>query len=167
MAELRSRAIAPGGFVVCDFGVILGGYCWTRPVLCGWARAEYRTKHATRTSRCERRRMPQLGGSAGCRRRGSGCGGAEGIAQGRVRALFYPLDRSRSRFRDPRSAQGCGRANRDADPGWSSPLEQGVYFPGKWGVRIEDMVAVSEDGCEVLTRDQQGFSGSVGEGIGF
>jgi len=36
-------------------------------------------------------------------------------------------------------------------------IEPGVYFPGKWGVRIEDMVAVSEGGCEVLTPTSKEF----------
>ena len=31
-------------------------------------------------------------------------------------------------------------------------VEPGIYFPGKFGIRIEDMVLVKDDGCEILSR---------------
>jgi Xaa-Pro aminopeptidase len=30
-------------------------------------------------------------------------------------------------------------------------VEPGVYLPGEFGVRIEDLVAVTDDGCDILT----------------
>jgi len=48
----------------------------------------------------------------------------------------------------PRIAAGQTEVLR---PGMVITVEPGVYLPGKGGVRIEDMVVVTEQGCEVLT----------------
>jgi Xaa-Pro aminopeptidase len=42
-------------------------------------------------------------------------------------------------------------------PGNTVTVEPGVYLPGKLGVRIEDLVAVTDDGCETIS----GFTKSL------
>jgi Xaa-Pro aminopeptidase len=48
----------------------------------------------------------------------------------------------------PRIARGL---REPLQPGMVITIEPGVYVPGKSGVRIEDMVLVTEKGHEVLT----------------
>ena len=43
-----------------------------------------------------------------------------------------------------------------AQAGMCFSIEPGVYLPGKTGVRIEDLVLVTEDGCQVLNQLDKG-----------
>ncbi|MBL1073832.1 aminopeptidase P family protein [Nocardia sp. 2] len=44
------------------------------------------------------------------------------------------------------------------EPGMAFSIEPGVYFPGEWGARIEDIVVVTEDGCESMNKRPHGLT---------
>jgi Xaa-Pro aminopeptidase len=150
------QAIAPGGFVVCDFGVILAGYCsdQTRTVWVGAVTDEAR--HAY-----ESVKEAQEAAIAAVR---------PGVSTGEVDAAARKALQKAGlgRYFTHSTGHGVGLEIHEAPrvaagqrealkPGMVITIEPGVYFPGKWGVRIEDMVAVNEGGCEVLTPTSKDF----------
>ena len=150
------QAIAAGGFVVCDFGVILSGYCsdQTRTVWAGPASEDARRAY-------EAVKEAQQAAVDAVR---------PGIAVGEVDAAARKVLRKAGlgRYFTHSTGHGVGleihEMPRVADgqreilqPGMVITIEPGVYFPGKWGVRIEDMVAVTAGGCEVMTPTSKEF----------
>jgi Xaa-Pro aminopeptidase len=142
--------IERGGFVVCDFGVILSGYCsdQTRTVWVGdiddHARSVY---EAVREAQAAAVRAVRPGAKVGdvdaaarkvLDERGLGANFTHSTGHG-VGLEIHEA---------PRVATGQKEVLK---PGMVITVEPGVYFPGKWGIRIEDMVAVTATGCEVLT----------------
>ena len=44
-----------------------------------------------------------------------------------------------------------------AKEGMIFSIEPGIYLAGKFGVRIEDLVLVTKDGCEILNKVDKNF----------
>jgi len=51
----------------------------------------------------------------------------------------------------------AGNSEMVLEAGMVVTIEPGVYIPDLWGVRIEDMILVKEDGSEVLTKASKDF----------
>lgn len=145
-----SARIPRRGFVVCDFGVILAGYCSDRT----------RTVYVGRPSDAARELYEsvleaQLAAIAAVGP-GVSCAEVDGAARRVLRR------RKLARYFTHSTGHGLGLEIHEAprlataqaqklEPGMVVTIEPGAYIPGKWGVRIEDVVVVTSSGCEVLT----------------
>ncbi len=144
------EAIRPGGFVVCDFGVILSGYCsdQTRTVWVGSVSEDARRVYqAVKESQQAALDVIKPGVSVSevdeaARKVLEKAGLAKHFTHSTGHGVGLEIHEA------PRVASGQKEVLK---PGMVITVEPGVYFPGKWGVRIEDMVAVTQSGCEVLT----------------
>jgi Xaa-Pro aminopeptidase len=151
-----SGAVIESGFVVCDFGVILHGYCSdrTRTVYVGSAPEEARQLYAAvleaqQAALAEVRPDVSVGQvDRAARKMLQGEGLAKHFTHSTGHGVGLEIHEA------PRVAKGQQEV---LQPGMVITIEPGVYLPGKWGVRIEDMVVVTERGCEVLTPTQKEF----------
>lgn len=143
------------GFVTLDFGVLLDGYCsdMTRTVHLGKAtKREWDVYHSVLEAQ-------QAGVSAVAP--GATCGDVDEAARSVLRKAKLERWFTHSTghgvgleiHEGPRIAGHVpGRAKQVLEPGMVITIEPGVYLPGEFGVRIEDMVLVTEKGHEVLTK---------------
>jgi Xaa-Pro aminopeptidase len=138
------------GLVTLDFGVVLDGYCSDMT----------RTVHMGRASTAEREVYDvvleaQLAGVAAVRA-GAVTGDVDEAARSVLRkaGLAEWFTHSTGHgvgleiHEGPRLA---AKQTQKLEAGMIVTIEPGVYMPGKFGIRIEDMVLVTAKGAEVLT----------------
>ncbi len=150
-----SQAVIPAeGFVVCDFGVILAGYCsdMTRTVYVGRPSAEARGVYQA-VKQAQQAAVDAV-------RPGIEAGELDRIARKSLQNIGL------AKYFTHSTGHGVGLEIHEAPrlaagqsqvllPAMVITIEPGVYVPSRWGVRIEDMVVVTEHGCEVLTPTSQ------------
>ena len=66
--------------------------------------------------------------------------------------VFRPRLRPQPGHRDPRVPNANTREETLLPVGAVVSAEPGIYLPGKFGVRIEDVTVLTADGCMVLTK---------------
>jgi Xaa-Pro aminopeptidase len=138
------------GFLTLDFGIIHDGYCsdMTRTVHFGSARHDERD---TYQAVLEAQEAALAAVSAGV-----SCGEVDEAARSVLRKAGLADAFSHS------TGHGVGLEIHEAprigadqttrlQPGMVVTIEPGVYLQGRFGIRIEDMVAVTSDGGQVLT----------------
>ena len=144
------RKFRHGDFITMDFGCLYDGYCsdMTRTVVMGRAdekqRDIYETVQRAQTEALENLRPGMTGRDADRLARSvieeAGYGKYFGHALGHSAGLYI--------HEEPRLSP---RSEDILMPGMITTVEPGIYIPGFGGVRIEDMVLITEDGIRNLT----------------
>ena len=149
-----TRILKPGDLVVLDFGGVLDGYCsdLTRTVSVGAPTPDALRLHAAvrdaqrAAIEAVKPGVPATSVDGAARGLLESRGLGEAFGHGTGHGLGLDIHEE-PRVGPPRSHS----ASVQLEPGMVFTIEPGAYLPGMGGVRIEDDVLVTGDGCEVLT----------------
>ncbi len=154
-ARPGERVIQAGEPVVMDLGAVVGGYCsdLTRTVVLGSADGRYREVY-------EIVRQAQQAAIAGIRPGMTGQQGdalaREVIAQaGYEEAFGHGLGHGVGLMVHERPRVGRLSDKDVLQPNMVFSVEPGIYLPDEFGVRIEDLVVLREDGPQALSQAAQ------------
>ncbi len=139
------RVIKEGEIVLCDFGGTMDGYCSdiTRCVFLGDPPAEVAEAYAVLR---EAQRAAVLAGVVG-----TPCEEVDRVARRIITAAGYGeyfMHRTghgigMEEHEDPYMVEGNGLP---LEPGHAFSVEPGIYLPGRWGMRLEDIVVATDAG---------------------
>ena len=144
------RVICEGDFVTLDFGVLYGGYCsdMTRTVAVGYATEEMRQVYETvlkaQLAGIEATKAGVLGKDVD--------GAARKVIEQAGYGEYFGHGYGHSLGLEVHEAPNCSPAGETVmQENVVASAEPGIYLPGKFGVRIEDVVIFKENGCENIT----------------
>ena len=144
------RVIQEGDFITMDFGVLYGGYCsdMTRTVALGYATEEmrkvYDTVLAAQLAGIAATKAGVMGREidAAARKVITDAGYGEYFGHGYGHSLGMEVH-------EPPNCNPSGEVPMEVN--MITSAEPGIYLPGKFGVRIEDLVIFKADGYENIT----------------
>ena len=150
-ARPTDRRVAPGELVVCDFGAIVDGYCsdMTRTLCVGEPSEPVRRRMAEVVAESQRAGVAAVAAGVGGREVDQACraviaeaGWGDAFLHGTGHGVGLEIHEA------PRVASTSTDV---LAAGHVVTVEPGVYLAEHGGVRIEDTVVVTDDGCRVLT----------------
>ncbi|WMJ23670.1 aminopeptidase P family protein [Paludicola sp. MB14-C6] len=148
------KKVENGDFITMDFGAAYNGYCsdMTRTVALGKISDEQKKVYDTvLTSQlmaleaiCAGKKYSDIDKVARDYIYSQGYEGCFGHGLGHSLGLFI--------HEEPRFSSLCDEITKENT---IMTVEPGVYLSGKFGVRIEDMVVIKENGCVIITKSEK------------